>query len=135
MIIKPDPWRSGGISFGCLAKTTDGVCTHTCFQDGSYPDFSPYSALIFLAKLGNGEALVEECKPTLMLYGGGSGSSIKESNRIILQGSYVDEGSLVANEYRQVVIPTQDLQSTWDLSGVKQLRFLSCGTDVSPFSC
>jgi len=129
MIIEPDPWRPGGISFGCLAKT-DGVCTLTCFQDGSYPDFSPYSALTFQAKLDNGEALVEECKPTLLLYGGGSGSSIKESNRIVLQGTYVDEGSLVADEYRQVVIPTQDLQTNWDLSGVKQLRFLSCGTEV-----
>ena len=128
MVINPDAWRAGGLSFGCLAYT-NGVCSHTCFQSGSYPNFSQYGALVFQARLDNGDALDESCMPTVKLYGGGSPA--KESNAIILEGQYVDEGALVAEEWRQVVIPLQDLKTSWNIDGVKTLRFLSCGTEVS----
>lgn len=128
MIVQPDPWRAGGLSFGCLGYT-DGICSHSCFQDGERPDLSIHDTLTFMAKLENGESLVEECEPRIKFYGGGSPA--KESNAIILAGSYVDVGSLVSNEWRRVVIPTQDLKTgIWDLDEPKTLRFLSCGTEV-----
>lgn len=125
-------WHSGGISFGCLEKDANGNCVHTCFDNGIRPDCSKHAALTFMAKIPNIDSLDASCRPRIRFYG--SGSPAKESNTIVLEGEYVDEGNLDSEVRRKVVIPTVDLQNvSWDLaSGVKSLRFLSCSQSQNP---
>jgi hypothetical protein len=98
--IATNKWHSGGISFGCLETNANGDCIHSCFDNGVRPDFSSRGALTFLAKVPNNHDLDYDCRPRLQIYG--NGSPAKESNMIVLEGNYVDEGYLNSDEWRNV---------------------------------
>lgn len=125
-----DPWRGVGLLFGCLGKDTNWQCNHSCFPwDGTNADFNdPAFFLTFLAK-AEGD-FTDNCKPSISLTGGGWPRF--NSNKVVLEGLYVDAGELVPDEWRQVAIPLTDLAtSEWDLSNVYSLHFDSCGTEHS----
>ena len=98
--IATNKWHSGGLSFGCLETNTAGACTHSCFDNGVRPDFSSREALTFLAKVANSNDSDSDCRPRLRIYG--NGSPAKQSNTIVLEGNFVDEGYLTADDWRNV---------------------------------
>jgi len=120
--ITPDPWMSGGLRFGCMQKE-NYVCISSCYStDGSEPDWSNKQYLTFKAKLEAGT-----CKPKMSLQGGGWPR--KSSYTIELEGAYVDNGSLVSDEWRRVVIPLADFKTDmWGLTRVWGMSFHTCGT-------
>lgn len=124
--ITPDAWVSGGINFGCQTKDDSHFCNRSCYPfDGTNPDWSSKLFLTFLAKI-EGESL--GCKPSVTLSGGGWPRS--SSNRIYLEGSYVDAGYLVPHEFRRVVIPLDDMKtSEWNLNNMFGMYFQTCGFD------
>merc|ERR1712238_86873 len=108
-----DYWISGSFRFGCKHKDSNHKC------DQSY--------LTFLAKL-EGD-FTGNCKPNMSLSGGGWPR--KGSNVITMEDSYVDAGHLSTNEWRRVLIPLDDLETTeWDLKEVYAITFHRCGNNL-----
>lgn len=124
--IRPDAWVSGGIRFGCMGKDASHQCVKTCYPfDGSSPDWSDKLYLTFLAKV---EGTSPGCKPSVTLTGGGWPR--KSSNKIYLEGAYVDAGSLSDSGFGRVVIPLADMKTAeWDLSNLYGMYFQTCGMD------
>jgi len=122
--IRPDPWVSGGIKFGCQRKDANWVCDRSCFPfDGSTPDWSEKLYLTFLAKV---EGASPGCTPKISLTGGGWPRL--SSNKIFLEDTYVDAGSLVSSEFRRVAIPLDDMRTNeWTLKNLYALYFHTCG--------
>lgn len=123
--VTPDAWVSGGYQFGCMQKDENHQCTRSCFtEDGSAPDWSNKLYLTFLAKIDGDFG--EGCKPMISLTGGGWPRL--SSNTLVLEDSYVDAGFLVADEWRQVVIPLEDFKTPeWSLTAIFGLYFQTCG--------
>ena len=122
--IRTDPWVGGGIRFGCVEKNASWNCVRSCVTgDGSTPDWSGKTYLTFLARVD-----ADGCQPRVSLDGGGW--PYKSSNAIALEGSYVDAGFLLPDEWRRVLIPLDDFKTdAWSLTDVNGLYFLTCGTD------
>jgi hypothetical protein len=125
--IKPDPWVSGALKFGCQAKDAYYRCIKSCHPfDGTSPNWSSRLYLTFVAKV-SGNVYVPTCKPRIHLTGGGWPRS--SSPLVTLEGSYVDFGQLVSDQWRQVVIPLANLKTaTWSLTNIYGLYFDTCGT-------
>jgi len=124
--LNTDSYVDGAFRFGCKHKTNN-ICDQSCYPfDGTYPDWSDKSYLTFLAKI-EGE-FTTFCKPVMSLSGGGWPRKL--SNKIILEDSYVDNGHLSTNEWRRVLIPFDDLETTaWDLTSVYAILFHKCGLE------
>mmetsp|Transcript_9119 Transcript_9119/g.12669 ORF Transcript_9119/g.12669 Transcript_9119/m.12669 type:complete len:1055 (-) Transcript_9119:126-3290(-) len=127
--VQVDPWVGGGLLFGCQQKDSNYNCIESCYGwDGSSPDWSDKGFLTFLAKV-EGD-FTEMCQPAISLTGGGWPRL--GSNKIELNDAYVDQGYLVSDEWRRVMIPMADLKTAeWNLNNVYGLYFNSCGTDHS----
>lgn len=125
--VSPDPWVSGGINFGCQLKENN-ICIKSCHPfDTTYPDWSAKLFLTFHAKV-EGES--PGCKPSVTLTGGAwvSGVGYRSSNKIYLEDSYVDTGSLSSTEFRRVAIPLSDMKTVdWNLSSTRAIYFQTCG--------
>jgi hypothetical protein len=119
-----NPRVSGGIKFGCQRKDANWVCDRSCFPfDGSAPDWSKTLYLTFLAKV---EGASPGCTPSITLTGGGWPRL--SSNKIFLQDSYVDAGSLLPSDFRRVAIPLHDMRTNeWSLKNIYALYFQTCG--------
>lgn len=124
--ITSDAWVSGGLMFGCQTKNSNYACTHSCYPfDGTSPNWSEKTTLTFLAKI---EGVSPGCTPSIGVTGGGWPR--KNSNKIYLEGSYVDAGSLSSSEFRRVAIPINDMKTAeWDMSNLFGLYFHTCGFD------
>ena len=123
--VRPDAWVSGGLKFGCQGKDPNYVCIKSCFPfDGTSPDWSDKMYVTFLAKI-EGES-DDGCRPAISVSGGGWPR--KNSNKIYLEGEYVDAGSLLSTEWRRVAIPLDDMRtSEWNLSNLYGMYFQTCG--------
>ena len=102
------------------------MCDRSCFPfDGSFPDWSEKHYLTFLAKV---EGASPGCTPSITLTGGGWPRL--STNKIFLDDSYVDAGSLLSSEFRRVVIPLDDMRTNeWNLNNLYAMYFQTCGFD------
>ncbi len=131
--ITPTKWHSGGLQLGCMEKNDSWQCIKSCYDQGNFgsqPSFSSYSHLIFKARVSGHDGA--GCQPRIGL----SKRWPQYSSRdIILSGSYVDAGRLVADEWRNAIIPIADFvadEAEWPtMNDVKNIWFKSCGTDYS----
>jgi hypothetical protein len=117
-----DKWNSGGLLFGCMAKT-NYICTKSCFPfNTQYPNFSGYAAITFLAK-ATGNLNGVTCNHLTS-----SDWPRKSSKIVLLKGQYVDYGALSSSNWRRVVVPIQALKTVnWNITNVYGLYFDSCG--------
>lgn len=131
--ITPTKWHSGGLEIGCMEKNASWQCIKSCYYQGSFgaqPNFSLYSHLTFKARVSGHDG--EGCLPRIGLSKRWPQYSSKD---IVLAGSYVDGGQLVADEWRTAIIPIADFvanEAEWPtMDDVKQIWFKSCGTDYN----
>jgi hypothetical protein len=115
---RPDKWVGELYNFGCSTPPYK-------------MDWSDKTYLTFLAKIEG--AFVSPCKPSINIIGGNwnqCGSGWCSTGGIALQGTYVDAGSLVADEWRTVAIPLDDFRTRqWKLDNIVKLAFDTCGGD------
>mmetsp|Transcript_30036 Transcript_30036/g.49621 ORF Transcript_30036/g.49621 Transcript_30036/m.49621 type:complete len:992 (-) Transcript_30036:108-3083(-) len=119
-------WHNGGLQFGCMKKDSNWQCISSCFGGTNNPNFMDYEYLTFLAK-NEEDDLDPGCVPSVSLV---KRYPMYGSSIVNITGDYVKRQTLVADEWRQVVIPTAAFATEeWPgLEGVKNLWFRTCGT-------